>query len=148
MQDMTIKRGRRTLNIRTEGVSMSGNDVTRLLEAIVFAGPNGSGKSTITQMAKIGGGPSRGKRPPPPVRARTEKTLRAGAIVMPKPLLPHKHCQPSKDSRHHTSLQGRLPPHFPQHTLHRQGSHETVGQEKAENNPIDPIKGNARQLHT
>ena len=32
---------------------MSGNDVVRLPEAIVFAGPNGSGKSTITRMAKI-----------------------------------------------------------------------------------------------
>ena len=34
---------------------MSGNDVVRLPEVIVFAGPNGSGKSTITRMAKIGG---------------------------------------------------------------------------------------------
>ena len=34
---------------------MSGNDVIRLPEVIVFAGPNGSGKSTITRMAKIGG---------------------------------------------------------------------------------------------
>ena len=34
---------------------MSGNNMVRLPEVIVFAGPNGSGKSTITQMAKIGG---------------------------------------------------------------------------------------------
>lgn len=34
---------------------MSGNDVVRLPEIIVFAGPNGSGKSTITRMAKIRG---------------------------------------------------------------------------------------------
>lgn len=34
---------------------MSGNDVIRLPEVIVFAGPNGSGKSTITRMARIGG---------------------------------------------------------------------------------------------
>ncbi len=34
---------------------MSGNDVIRLPEVIVFAGPNGSGKSTITRVAKIGG---------------------------------------------------------------------------------------------
>lgn len=34
---------------------MSGNDVVRLPEVIVFAGPNGSGKSTITRMAKIEG---------------------------------------------------------------------------------------------
>lgn len=34
---------------------MSGNNMVRLPEVIVFAGPNGSGKSTITQMAKVGG---------------------------------------------------------------------------------------------
>lgn len=34
---------------------MSGNNMVRLPEVIVFAGPNGSGKSTITQMARIGG---------------------------------------------------------------------------------------------
>jgi len=34
---------------------MSGNDMVRLPEVIVFAGPNGSGKSTIAQMARIGG---------------------------------------------------------------------------------------------
>ena len=52
---MTMKFRKRTLNIRTGGASMSGNDVVRLPEIIVFAGPNGSGKSTITRMAKIGG---------------------------------------------------------------------------------------------
>ncbi len=34
---------------------MSGNNMVRLPEVIVFAGPNGSGKSTITRMARIGG---------------------------------------------------------------------------------------------
>ena len=35
--------------------NMSGNDVIRLPEVVVFAGPNGSGKTTITRMAKIVG---------------------------------------------------------------------------------------------
>lgn len=34
---------------------MSGNNMVRLPEVIVFAGPNGSRKSAITQMAKVGG---------------------------------------------------------------------------------------------
>lgn len=50
-----MKLRKRTLNIRMEGANMSGNDVVRLPEVIVFAGPNGSGKSTITRMATIRG---------------------------------------------------------------------------------------------
>lgn len=50
-----MKFKKHTLNIRTGGANMSGNDAIRFPEVIVFAGPNGSGKSTITRMAKIGG---------------------------------------------------------------------------------------------
>ena len=39
-----MKLRKRTLNIRTGGVSMLENDVVRLLEVVVFADPNGSGK--------------------------------------------------------------------------------------------------------
>ena len=44
-----MRQEKHILNIQTEGVSMSENDLIRLPEVIVFAGPNGSGKSTITR---------------------------------------------------------------------------------------------------
>ena len=50
-----MKQKERILNTLMGDGNMSGNDVIRLPEVVVFAGPNGSGKTTITRMAKIVG---------------------------------------------------------------------------------------------